>query len=234
VAKVVEFCASIATLVVAGLVVVVLARNTWVRPSAVGAAAAAADATPSKVVAVSGQLRGTGKAAIAIVEFSDFQCPYCGSYARDTFPAVAASLVDSGRADYYFRHLPLDQLHSRAVEAATAAECAGEQGRFWEMHDRLFADQSALSAAHALDAAAHAVGLDGDRFRSCLKGPSRVQRDKDEALQLGITATPTFLIGIRQADGRLQIVQTLSGAAPADAIVAAVESAAKRAAASPN
>src|SRR5581483_2478146 len=80
-------------------------------------------------------------ARLAIVEFSDFECPFCGKYARDVFPLVRDQLVESGRVDYVFRNFPLEKIHHNALQASQRAECAGAQRKYWEMHDRIFARQ---------------------------------------------------------------------------------------------
>src|SRR5689334_12321708 len=90
--------------------------------------------------------KGSPAARVAIVEYSDFQCPYCGEYAREIFPRLDSNYIKSGKVRYYFRDLPLAS-HTFALGAAQAARCAGEQGKFWEMHDHLFANQTALAPA---------------------------------------------------------------------------------------
>src|ERR1051325_6412299 len=102
-----------------------------------------------KGVSLAGSLlaNATGSGPVAIVEVSDFQCPYCGTYARESWPSVKRDLVDAGRVRYVSMHFPLEQIHPLANGAAEAAECAARAGRFWEMHDRLFHAANALSRA---------------------------------------------------------------------------------------
>src|ERR1017187_3493654 len=89
-----------------------------------------------------------GTASLAIVEFSDFQCPFCGWYARDTYAELNREFITTGKVAYGFRNFPLEHAHPMALLAAETAACAGFQGRFWEMHDMLFSNQRALAPAN--------------------------------------------------------------------------------------
>ena len=104
-------------------------------------------------------VRGAVDGRVTLVEYGDFQCPYCG----DAYPVVRALLKDFPWLRFVFRHMPLSDLHPRALAAAEAAEAAGAQGRFWDMHDRLFENQHALSDEQLREHAA-ALGLDVERF----------------------------------------------------------------------
>src|SRR5262249_7401275 len=90
--------------------------------------------------------RGSTTARVTLVEFSDYQCPFCGRYARDTYAQLDHDYVKTGKVLYVFRNLPLESLHPQSFKAHEAALCAGDQGKYWEMHDQLFASQSALDA----------------------------------------------------------------------------------------
>lgn len=136
-------------------------------------------------------IRGPHDAPVTLVEYGDFECPYCGQ----AEPVVRQLLAEFGTdLRYVFRHLPLDDVHEHARLAAEAAEAAGAQGRFWEMHDRLFAHQDALTLGDLIGYA-RALDLDVERFRGDLskrKHALRVERDIDTADQSGVTGTPTF------------------------------------------
>lgn len=138
-------------------------------------------------------VRGATDAPMTLVEYGDFQCPYCG----DAYPRVREVLAHFGeRLRFAFRHMPLDDLHPRARRAAEAAEAAGAQGRFWEMHDRLFSHQLELSDAH-LRRHAEAIGLDVERFdRELREGihAERVQEDYASGVRSGTPSTPRFFI----------------------------------------
>jgi protein-disulfide isomerase len=159
------------------------------------------------------RVQGAVDAPVTIIEYSDFQCPYCARYFTETYPQIREQYIDTGQVRYLFRHFPL-QFHSEAVPAAQAAECAGEQGKFWEMHDALFERQdewagSADPQAVFVDLAG-GLDLDGAEFEACLtseKYAAKVQADLQEGATEGITGTPGFFV-----NGVL-----LSGAQPLEA-----------------
>jgi protein-disulfide isomerase len=138
-------------------------------------------------------LRGAPSAPVTLVEYGDFQCPYCG----DSYPVVRRLLERfEDRLRFAFRHLPLTDLHPRARAAAEAAEAAGAQGRFWEMHDRLFEHQLALSDDE-LREHAEAVGVDLARFDRELRDgvhAERVEEDARSAARSGVPSTPRFFV----------------------------------------
>jgi protein-disulfide isomerase len=165
-----------------------------------------------------------GSGPVAIVEFSDFECPFCGAHARGTFPGIKSKLIDSGQAKYVAMHFPLEQIHPRALKAAEAAECAGRQGRFWEMHERLFSDVKALSPVE-LSNHAKAIGLEQARFERCLNDSETVKKvraDQAEGMRLGVKGTPAFLLGTVRDDGGIDLVKRISGAASLDVFEAEV------------
>jgi protein-disulfide isomerase len=154
---------------------------------------------------------GASTAPFAIVEYSDFQCPYCGEFARTTFPELKRRVIDTGRARLVFRQFPLTSIHPFAIEAASAAMCAGDQGRFWEMHDSLFADQEHLDRQSVVDRARR-LGLSEPAFSTCVDGVLlRVQADRQTGSQLQVQGTPTFLIARAAKDGSVTVVDVLSG-----------------------
>lgn len=141
-----------------------------------------------------GEVIGPANAPVTIVEFSDFQCPYCRRL---------AAVLDSVMADYpgkvrvVFRHYPLPHLHPSARMAAIAAECAGRQGRFPSMHDQLFRAQDSIGVTSWSAFAVRAEVMDTIRFGGCLTEPAhvaRLQRDSIAAESLGITGTPTVMV----------------------------------------
>jgi protein-disulfide isomerase len=139
------------------------------------------------------RVRGNPKARVMIVEFSDFQCPYCGQV-EATLKSVLAKHENT--VALAFRDLPLTQIHPFAQGAAEAARCAGEQGRFWEYHDLLFGDQSNLDR-NGLIAKAAKLQLDAKQFDACIsseKFKAQVQQDNQEGLRAGVSGTPGFFI----------------------------------------
>lgn len=142
-------------------------------------------------------VRGKTDATVTIVEYADFECPYCGR-AEPIIRELLATLGDDLR--YVFRHLPLGDVHPHAQMAAEAAEAAGAQGAFWEMHNLLFAHQDALTGAD-LGRYAEGLGLDTGRFgeelRRRLYAP-RVGEDVASADASGVSGTPTFFVNGRR------------------------------------
>jgi len=161
--------------------------------------------------------RGNSGARVALIEYADFECPYCGEYERKTFPQILSDYIQTGKVKLFYRDLPLP-MHARALPAARAARCAGEQGKYWEMHDSLFAKQNALSAPALLDRA-QTLGLDKEKFTECQssdKYTADIQKSVSEAQRMGIDGTPTFFLGIVEPSGDVTIEKRLQGAAPFD------------------
>jgi protein-disulfide isomerase len=150
---------------------------------------------------------------VSIVEFYDLQCPYCAQYARTTYLQLRREMVDAGLIDYEFRHFPLQRIHPFSFKAGQAVECAGEEGKYMEMRERLFANQETLGEAQ-LPGHARAIGLDPARFRECMEDrtAARVREDENEGKRLGVKATPTFFVGRRQSNGRVKLVRRIEGA----------------------
>jgi len=161
--------------------------------------------------------KGDADAEITIYEWSDFQCPFCSRFYSDALPQIMQNWVDSGKAKFVYRDFPLS-FHPEATPAALAAECAGEQGKFWEMHDLIFENQALLSAAQ-YSAWASQIGLDMDQFESCYssqKYNAEIQADMADGTASGIRGTPGFVI---EKDGK---TQSISGAQPYAAFDAAL------------
>jgi protein-disulfide isomerase len=153
-------------------------------------------------------IRGNAGAPVTIVEFSDYQCPFC---ARVT-PTLAKILDQYGdKVRFVWKDFPLTSIHPLAFKAAEAAHCAGDQGKYWEFHDRLFANQQALQP-DALKKHATDLGLNAETFNACVdssKYTSRVRAGLDQGEELGVSSTPSLFI-----NGRL-----VSGAVPYEAFV---------------
>jgi Na+/H+ antiporter NhaA len=148
-------------------------------------------------------IRGPIEAPVTVVEYADFECPYCGQ----AEPAVRELLRDFGDVRYVWRHLPLTDVHPHAQLAAEAAEAAGDQGAFWEMHDLMLDHQDALGASDLI-AYAEQLRLDTQRFADDLRehaGAARVAEDVDGADQSGVSGTPTFFVNGRRQVGAYDI-----------------------------
>ena len=161
---------------------------------------------------------GDPKAKVLLVEFSDYQCPYCGRYANETFSKLIDTYVKTGKVRYALRNFPIQQLHPLAEKAAEAAECAGEQGRYWEMHERLFKNQQALDVKEMPGYAA-VLGLDQASFEQCIdsgKFTAKVMTDVADGTKLKVSGTPMFYFGYpdEKDPSKLKAVKLLSGAQP--------------------
>ncbi len=172
-------------------------------------------------------VKGNPNAPVTVVEFSDFQCPFCSRFFTQTLPALQENYIDTGKIKLVYKDLPLDNLHPNARPAHIAAECADEQGKFWEYHDVLFENQgqwSRLSSADLnsqLNQYATSMGLNSVSFDSCLSSPSiadEVNADFLQAARYGATGTPTFFIG-NEKNGFIKLV----GAQPYAAFQAAID-----------
>lgn len=155
--------------------------------------------------------------------YSDFQCPFCSRLALDVLPAIEERFVATGQAALVFRHLPLSAVHPQAVNAAQAAECAGRQGQFWSMHDRMFRAPAALGE---LDLIAHAeaLGLDMPSFKGCRSGRiETLDADAAEVARLGLNATPIVFVGESRHDQAVDIKRRFTGLTSVEILSAAVE-----------
>jgi len=140
---------------------------------------------------------GKKDAPIALIEFSDYQCTYCKRFFETTLPALKTEYIDTGKIQYIFRDFPLEQRHAQARKAAEAAHCAGDQGKYWEMHDVIFQNQHALQP-DKLKEYARKLALDPARFDACLdngKYTTEVKKDSEDGMTAGVQGTPAFFIG---------------------------------------
>jgi len=150
---------------------------------------------------------GDPNAPVTIVEFSDFQCPYCARFFANTLGLLKDKYVKTGKVRLVYRDFPLSSIHAEATGAAEAAACANEQGKFWEYHDKIFQNQQALGAANYKQWA-KAIGLDAVVFNQCVdvrKYADEVQKDFDDGRTAGVSGTPTFFINGKMVVGALPI-----------------------------
>ena len=182
-----------------------------------GRAAAPAPPQPQNVVLTldGNPAKGDKSARLVLVEFTDYQCPFCARYARETGSQIDAEYVKTGKLRYVTREFPLESIHPQAFKASEAALCAGDQGKYWEMHGQLFANQRALAPAD-LASHARAIGLDAAKFTQCLDGgtkAAKVRKDLAEGAKAGVTGTPAFFLGV--ADGAaVKVLRVIRGAQP--------------------
>jgi protein-disulfide isomerase len=180
------------------------------------AGAPGAEQAMNAVISVDGEpFKGDKNAKLTLVEFSEFQCPFCGRHVRDTYPQLDKEYIQTGKVKYVFRDLPLESIHKNAFKAAEASHCAGEQNKYWEMHDRLFANQNSLEPA-MLSSHAQAVGVEPKKFQACLdsgKFAAAIRKDIAEANKYGITGTPTTVIGLTQpGSNSIKVLKVIRGA----------------------
>src|SRR6267378_1149907 len=156
---------------------------------------------PVRTSVADAPILGRADAPVTLVEFSDYQCPFCQRFFATTLSDIKKDYVDTGKVRYVFRDFPLDQIHPQARKAAEAAHCAGEQGKYWEMHDLLFQNQGALAPPQLAEHAG-AVGVDGAAFAACLSSgryAARVARGLVDGAAAGVQGTPAFVVGRTQA-----------------------------------
>ena len=179
---------------------------------------------PSDTSGFHGYVKGSKDAPVEITEFADYQCPFCQTFATLQMPTIEDRLINSGRLRWRYRDFPLQQ-HQFSRLAAHSAACADEQGKYWAQHEQIYQGQSEWAAAR--DAGplfrnyARTAGLDLGRYDSCMKSgkyAGRIQASYNEGVQLGVSSTPTLLIGNRLYRGRLD----------SDAIIKMVDSLAPR------
>lgn len=160
---------------------------------------------------------GSASAKVTLIEVSDFQCPFCKRQAQQTLPQFIKEYVNTGKVQYLFADYPIAQLHPTAARSHEAAACAGDQGKYWEMHRSLFAGGIARDDA-ALTAQAQSIGLNVAQFTSCLssgKHANAVKASVARMEQLGIGGTPMALLGLTPAPGQpMKVVQYIYGAVP--------------------
>jgi protein-disulfide isomerase len=162
------------------------------------------------------RMKGPEEAPMTIIEISDFQCPYCREFATTTYRQLDSAYVRTGRVRIIYMHLPLST-HKEAFPAAEASMCAGAQGKFWQMHDRLFATQrewgSQADAGQRFERLAQELQLDMAAYRDCTANDRTaplIVADAMQAAEARINGTPTFILNSRNGQ------RALSGAVPFD------------------
>jgi protein-disulfide isomerase len=189
------------------------------KPPAPAAASGSAASMPVPTTPISIQnapSRGAAGAKVTLIEFSDFECPFCGRYSRETYAQIQKEYVDTGKVRYVFRNAPIEELHARAFGAAVAGECAREQApeKFWALHDRMFRDQRNLTPV-GLRSSADMVGVDLAAYDRCVAGDAakaKVRADLNAAVTFGATATPTFFLAVEEKGGKVRALQKIVGA----------------------
>lgn len=206
------------------LAVALVAVLIYLLTAAPGTAPAAATSVPSAVVddGFRGYTLGRDDAPVEVTEYGDFECPACAGFATIQMPTIKTQLIATGKLRWRYRDYPLS-MHQYARLAAHAAQCAGEQGKFWEMHDQLFYDhswaQTGRDPSRLFRDLARAVGVDVGGYDACMESgryASRIEFSRQEGEQRLVDGTPTFYINGVKYTGRSN----------SDAFKAAVDSAA--------
>jgi protein-disulfide isomerase len=170
---------------------------------------------------------GDKNAAVTLIEFSDYQCPFCARHVRDTLPQLERDYIRTGKLRYVLRDFPIESIHPQAFKAHEAARCAGEQESLWEMHARLFANQQTLGSSD-LEDHAKALGLDTSKFRLCMesgRSAEGIRIDMAEGSKVGVNGTPSFFLGVTDpSDAKVKVLRTIRGAQPFGTFKEAVES----------
>jgi len=162
------------------------------------ARAAAPDFKEQVVSIGTSPYKGKVDATVTLIEFSDYQCPYCARNYRDVVPTLEAEYIDTGKLKFVMRENPIPTLHKNAMNASMAALCAGDQDKYWEMHNVLFDNQKKLDAEN-LKFLAGAIGLDATKFNQCLdsnKYAKQIAADIASGSKIGVRGTPGFVLGL--------------------------------------
>ena len=180
--------------------------------------------TASKVGIVGSPMLGNKEAPVTLVEFSDYQCPFCGKFFANVLPALKSEYIDTGKVRYVFRDFPLQQIHPYARKAHEAAHCAGDQGKYWEMHELLFQNQQSLEV-DMLKQFGNRLNLEPTGFEACLdtgKYAAEVDRNIKDGSGAGVRGTPGFFIG-KSGPGETTEAIYISGVQPLEVYRNAIE-----------
>ena len=176
--------------------------------------------------------RGGREAIVTLLEYSDYECPFCIRHFSVTMPQIETNYIQTGKIRYAFRDNPVDQLHPQAIRAHEAARCAGDQSRYWEMHGRLFTG-AGTHGDDALQAHAQVLGLAAPDFQKCLESgrhTADIRRSVAEASSFGANGTPAFFIGLRDpATDQVRLMRAITGAQPYEVFAQALDAMLKQA-----
>jgi protein-disulfide isomerase len=171
---------------------------------------------------------GPDDAVVTLVEFSDYECPFCIRHFQQTMPQIQANFINTGRIRYVFRDYPIDELHPQAIRAHEVARCALEQdpGKYWNLHRTLFSAPG-THTKDTLDARARDAGLDTEALQSCVASgrvTAGIRAGAKQAESLGADGTPAFFVGLRDRDtNEVRVLQSIKGAHPYTTFAQAIE-----------
>jgi protein-disulfide isomerase len=162
-------------------------------------------------------MKGNPNAPVTLIEFSDYQCPFCARHSKNTYPQIVKEYIDTGKVKLVFVDYPLD-FHNLAPKASEASHCAGDQGKYWEMHDILFENSKALQPENLPRYAEQAGVKDINSFNKCLESGKYSEMSKSGsslAAKAGVRGTPGFLLGYSTTNNKdIKIVKSIKGARP--------------------
>jgi protein-disulfide isomerase len=174
------------------------------------------------------QSKGSPTARVALIAFSDFECPVCSRFTTTLLPTIEAEYVTTGKVVFSFHHRPLESLHQHAFDAALASACAGKQGKFWQMHDVMFANPKRLDRKGLIDSA-KVIGLNGAKFIQCLneqpENRDGVRKQADAADALEIQSTPTFFVADIVGPNSVKVRSRIDGMPPLKGLKSALDAA---------
>ena len=167
---------------------------------------------PSKISLKGEPALGAKDAPVTVVEFADYQCPFCRKFALNTFDQLKQDYIETGKVRFVYKDFPLEQLgHNQAMPMAEAAYCAGEQGKYWAMHDKVYDEQQTIAprstaqfSSDKIPQWAEELGLNMEQFNQCINSDKYVEEirgDLQEGQQLGVSGTPTFFINGKKLVG---------------------------------
>ncbi|MCH5374203.1 MAG: thioredoxin domain-containing protein [Planctomycetes bacterium] len=172
------------------------------RPLAPSPSARESAFQPQTISLGNSPVKGDENAPVTIIEYSDYQCPFCARNFREVLPIIQSEYIDTGKVRFVMRENPLANLHKDATNASMAALCAHDQGEYWAMHDIMFQNPKQLGVDNLKEYATQ-VGLDSAAFNECLdsqKHAKTVRSDMASGTKLGVRGTPAFVIGLTQQD----------------------------------
>ena len=190
--------------------------------------------TPTDIQLGDVPYRGDYDAPVTLIEFSDYQCPYCKRHANTVMPPLLKKYVDTGKVRFIMREYPIDTLHRRATATSEAALCAGDQDQYWDMHDSLFDDQKANTDEDFLQQAER-LGLDTSAFADCMSSDrymEQIKTDLVEGQKLGVSGTPSFVLGLTNPKdpSKVHLTKFIRGAQPVQSFSVAIDELIKTAA----
>lgn len=204
-----DLVATLALIVMAGVVVW---SNVSARRATTSTGIETGDSLPRDPIDIGEHVKGDANAPVGLVVFSDFECSYCGSFARTVLPSLEKEYVATGRVAIGFRHFPNESTHGNSMYAAEIAVCAGKQGRFWQVHDRLF-DRGIRISKRSIDDSVEKLQLDRRALDGCraTEAVLRIDQDLSDAIALNLRGTPAFIVGTMGGDRRIAATGRIAG-----------------------